>query len=66
MLANGLGVPSTVVTDINKTRFKDAKDLGSYDMWCDAPEPRIQLDEDILDKLEEDKPFEEEATMACD
>lgn len=65
MSANGIGVPSPFMTDISKTGFKDIKDLGSYDMCCDAPESRIQM-EIIPDKLEEDKPFKEEVDMACD
>jgi len=52
--------------NIDETRFKDTRDLGSYDMWCDAPESRIQMDEDVPNKLEEGKPFKEEANMACD
>jgi len=35
-------------------------------MWCDAPESRIQMDDDILDKLGKDKPFKVEANIACD
>lgn len=52
MYANGIGVSSSVITYIDEKGFKDTNDLPSYDIWCDAPEPMIYMEGDILDKLE--------------
>lgn len=66
MPANGIGVPSAVITNIDETGFIDTKDLSSYDIWCDAPESRIHMEGELPDTLEEFKPLGEEADMACD
>ena len=65
MPANGIGVPSAVITDLDEVGLTDTKDLSSYDIWCDAPESRIHMEGDIPDRLEDFKPVVEEADMAC-
>ena len=64
---NGIGVPSTVITDTQDVLEKVMKGDKFGDIWWEAPKSKTHTEEDILEVLELDKPIGEEvlADIAC-
>lgn len=56
MIPNGIWVPSAVISDIDKARFKNINDL-SYDIWCNTLDSKIHMEVDIPNMLEKVKTF---------
>ena len=62
--ANGIGVPSAVMTDTGDAEDNEVKAVKSGDMWWEAPESKTHKEENIPEEPEEDKPKEEDADIA--
>lgn len=58
-------VLSAVMTDTDDVGCKDTNDVTSDDLWWEARESRIQMEEDTRDELREGKPIFEDADMTC-
>lgn len=51
MSIDTIGVPSTIITDIDQVWFKDINELSLYDIWCDALKLKIHMETNIPNKL---------------
>ena len=62
---NGIGVPSTVITNTDKLGEREIKDDRLGGIWWEAPKSKTNKEEDIPEWLEDDKPIWEKADLAC-